>query len=177
MHEHHTLATVTASVFTRHANEYGNKTIVRQETIDELVALQQENALAGAPDPEELLRAYWGQQFDRHVRQNAGHIKNAVGSGTRQGVFDLGDDYDMTFLVCGREALSEMFGEPFTSGRVVTLGQFTDHDAQLMALEQRINLRRQQAAHDRDQPQYAALVDLLARYGTYYRYRQQAAHA
>jgi len=171
-----TLAAIAARAANRHHGDPGNNAITGQETVDEAIRLQQEDGIEGAPNIGDLLRAYWGQQYQKLIRHGSSHVKGVIGDTTSQGWFDLGDDYDLTILVCGRDALSQMHGTPFTSGRVVTLGQFDSTDVRLMALEQRINLQRQQAAHDRDQPRYTALSQALAAAGNYYQYRQAQAH-
>lgn len=167
MHEPgQTTAQILAEVIEKHAAEVANRDLVINGAKEAIQGARGEGLWTGEmPDALELELSWLERELTRLLRQGQVFVKKQI---TADGShLDLGDDFDVSFTVCGKDALVEYYGVEFLHGRVITLGSMTSDDIRLMALEQDINLRKQVDAHRRDQPRFAAAAARLTGFSSY----------
>jgi hypothetical protein len=168
-----TIRSILATTADRHVDERENSGLVIDETVSEVIAALAEGDLDEKPPSQaDLERAWVSGQVRRLRRSHTESIRALISAqGDVMMPFDLGEEYDMAFTVCGPRALNEMYGIEVTQGRIVTLGSLVSSDVRLMSLEQVIDLRVKRLAVERDRPLHDALAAQIARYPNYRAYR------
>jgi hypothetical protein len=151
-----------------HKGEPANATVVQRETVEKVLDLIDQKQLADkVPGTDELLRDWVAAAARRLPKLGADRLKSALRSGAATATLDLGDEWGLPILVCGKEALDAMYGTMHTQGRIVALGDLTSTDVQLMRMQQQINLDRQRMSVEDMADRYRALEQLLVKHPDY----------
>lgn len=166
---------VLTATIRQHIDTDANASLVLKETVEEVLERAEDHTLADKlPGLPELRRAYVERLVKSQLKGTSDRVKGSLLEGSTTTALDLGDDYDMSFTVCGRHGLQVMYDRPFTAGRVTLLGSVTATDMDLMRLEAETNLRKQQAAYDAMDPRLLTAAANLRPYRDYKSYRRAA---
>ncbi len=161
---------IMAKVAADHAAVAENTDLIREEVVERVADALRDGLLTNeVPNNTDLFRQWVARQFKTTADRNGQSLRNRLrrSLGLQQAL-DIGDDYALTFTVCGRRAL----GKEAVCGRTTTLGAMNADDLLYLGSESRSNRRDVNKADDEIQDALGLWVPNLRQWDSYKSMRQ-----